>query len=150
MKPKPDTLQSIMQDLQVCHTPEIKNKKTSKPPFIPLKNFRGKRGDLFSCEYLINKTNKKQNNHTKNFAMFVPRHSDSSLLWCSQACGWQGVVGVRYSWVNAAAAVHNEQGLYGCWVSSALQKPFLSSRRLGWGEPGQVPYLSCAPGMVSL
>lgn len=51
MKPKPDTLQSIMQDLQVCHTPEIKNKKTSKPPFIPLKNFGGGKEEI--C-FLVN------------------------------------------------------------------------------------------------
>lgn len=55
MKPKPDTLQSIMQDLLLCHTPEIKKNQPppSEPPFLCLQNL-GKNKLVFffsSCEF---------------------------------------------------------------------------------------------------
>lgn len=50
MKPEPDALWSIMQDLLLCHTPEIKKYPTLRTASLRLQNLGKERGVFLSQE----------------------------------------------------------------------------------------------------
>lgn len=137
MKPKPDTLQSIMRDLLLCHTPEIKKNQPppSEPPFLCLQNL-GKNELVFlfsSCE--LKKKKKKA-----VFAMFLPRHAEPpSSSWC-----WRGAAGVASAgrlW--CVGQLRSPEGC--CRRFSCLGRPSGAVP----GRAGGVPHRSRSPGTRS-